>query len=82
MENDYEDVPLLLKGYALQSSDGRLAICVAAHAPMTPNIVDDEARLSLRWKYEMFDEGDTCVIDNHDVKNILTSGGKVVIIEM
>ena len=82
MENDYEATPLLLEGYALQSSDGRLALCVAAHPPMTPHIINDEARLSLKWKYEMFDEGDTVIIDNHDVKNTLTSGGRVVIVEM
>jgi len=82
MENDYEDIPLLLEGQALQSSNGRLALCIAAHAPMTPHIIEEEARISPIWKYEMFDEGDTVVINNHDVKNTLTSGGRVIIIDM
>ena len=80
-----EGGPLLLEGHGLIMGYGRLALCMHAypppqHAEWQQGIWRDNPNQT--WEYELFAEGNTIVINNYDVEEELSQGGRVIILDM
>ena len=71
---------MLNENDAIMTHDGRLALCIRAYAPQPRWPYPDQQEKT--WKYDMFNEGHIFTMSNDDVQDELTSGGRVIIMDI
>lgn len=67
---------------AIMTHDGRLALCIRAYDPAQRRPYPPKAQTQEQWAYDMFDEGRVFCMTNDDVKEELSSGGHVIVMDI